>query len=59
MLRHSPQACQDVSAGDLRRMALACGRAQCFDSDLMEAQRDGDVGESSEHHDEKEQCDDR
>jgi len=28
---------KDVSAGDLRRMALACGRAQCFDSDLMEA----------------------
>eukprot|EP00435_Cladocopium_sp_Y103_P018359 s1225_g4.t1 len=27
----------EVSAGDLRQMALACGRAQCFDSDLMEA----------------------
>jgi hypothetical protein len=26
-----------VSAGDLRQMALACGRAQCFDGDLMEA----------------------
>lgn len=33
----TPQAVNSVSASDLRRMAMACGKAQCFDGELLEA----------------------
>eukprot|EP00913_Durusdinium_trenchii_P001288 g1187.t1 len=33
----TPKAVNSVSASDLRRMAMACGKAQCFDGELLEA----------------------
>ena len=37
---HNPEDKTKLSAQDLRRMAVACGKSQSFDSDLLEAGRE-------------------